>query len=909
MFSLIKKTVDFIENNKFTSFFVNRDNFALLYTFSAMLYSVPLLIDKIDIVNKFMFIWGFGLICWDLISKRRIFRMVYWVFPILLLGSYAISILLNLDAGIYNFVKLFIYTSITLLVLYCQDRRATKEKILALLRRLCYAITGFSTVTGLASLVLYAKGAYFTVTTASGDVIRQGFTENRLFGVYYSPNVCALVVVVSFAAILINLLINKKSIFNYAFCGLNFVINFVCFSLTLSRGGALTLIALAGLCVIFAVAPVAVEKKGVIKGGVITVVVAAIIFGGGFAGVKGCRAVMSFVPAFVAQIEAAQEEETTLPEETTVEEQITETVTQEAATEEVTSEEQPSAEETTVADEKQTEESSEPVTEEKETLEQVDFERIEDMADISNGRIVNWTGALKILKQSPLFGFGDYIVGENAENANYDLSELTPQEKQWAFYTKGNLHNGYMQILMFSGIIGFLIFVVFAGFVILKLLKTMFYGRKDTQLYKVIAVMFSMLGAFAVNAMIESHLLFRRQNMFACVFWLFIGIAVVIAEIYRHSEEYKTEKQKNNEDFAFIVASPLQAINSVNLVVNDIEGSKNNSDAFVYHMFKNSEQLSEKLKASGVFNNVYDIRDYAVYPRLLNYIVTFFRMFCPKITLWYNSDKSFAFGKKDYKVLAMSTTLGFTGTMHFAYPRAEVMFFEDGTGSYCSDFSERYSKLFDLVDFLLFNGDMHIKPERIYLFRPEFLTVTLDYEVRKMPDIAGSEVQGIIERIFDYKQNTLYRDCECVYLTQPRSDEKGFNAENLDKVLTLLTDVFGSNTLARVHPRDDADKYGMLTVDSFNNSWELECLRQITDRNILMGVFSTAQIMPKILSESEPTLIFIYKLIFTNCDEPVWQERRKFMDDFTKHYRNKERIFIPETIEDLRDILISLKGN
>ena len=64
--------------------------------------------------------------------------------------------------------------------------------------------------------------------------------------------------------------------------------------------------------------------------------------------------------------------------------------------------------------------------------------------------------------------------------------------------------------------------------------------------------------------------------------------------------------------------------------------------------------------------------------------------------------------------------------------------------------------------------------------------------------------------------------------------------------------------------------------------------------------------MPKILNDSEPILIFIYKLLFSNVFTEIWLEKERFIKDFASEYENSNRVFIPETIEEFRGILESL---
>ena len=60
-----------------------------------------------------------------------------------------------------------------------------------------------SFVAGIASILMFVFKIGFTFWR--GDLLlRQGFLENRLFGVYTSPNSASLMVIVVFAAMMLN---------------------------------------------------------------------------------------------------------------------------------------------------------------------------------------------------------------------------------------------------------------------------------------------------------------------------------------------------------------------------------------------------------------------------------------------------------------------------------------------------------------------------------------------------------------------------------------------------------------------------------------------------------------------------------------------------------------------------------
>ena len=85
-----------------------------------------------------------------------------------------------------------------------------------------------------------------------------------------------------------------------------------------------------------------------------------------------------------------------------------------------------------------------------------------------------------------------------------------------------------------------------------------------------------------------------------------------------------------------------------------------------------------------------------------------------------------------------------------------------------------------------------------------------------------------------------------------------------------------------------------------------ECVKQIGDEHILIGAFSTAQFMPKLLKNVEPTIICTYPILFNNLDDTFWQGTKKFIDDFKALYSNPQKIYTPESLEALQKLLNDL---
>ena len=68
---------------------LNAKLFLYFYLVVCLLQSVPIISPFLSPVSKLCFLWGAGLLLWDLVYTRRLFRMTYWALPFL--SVYSIS--------------------------------------------------------------------------------------------------------------------------------------------------------------------------------------------------------------------------------------------------------------------------------------------------------------------------------------------------------------------------------------------------------------------------------------------------------------------------------------------------------------------------------------------------------------------------------------------------------------------------------------------------------------------------------------------------------------------------------------------------------------------------------------------------------------------------------------------------
>lgn len=530
-----------------------------------------------------------------------------------------------------------------------------------------------------------------------------------------------------------------------------------------------------------------------------------------------------------------------------------------------------------------------PDSDEEENTSLVVYRAYDLSKDPLNKRSEIWKNGFDVIKEKPVFGITFFNIKSFLRAEMPSAYIIQPDQ------TFSHFHNEIINVFVSQGFVGVFLLGLFAVLLLISILK--YYFKMDGKRYLQMSISLTILLAMCCEMLVQQGPIYNyTPSMF--FFWALLGF------IAHTVNETKNEiLQQNSEKFAFAVDTPLQILNSVNFVLNDTKGSRGTSDVFIYHQFRGSDELSNQLKESGVFNHVYDIDVYKKYPSVINKIATIYRLFAPRQAIKSAARGKTPMNKKSYSYVCASFPTSFTTGLHMAYPRADVLLIEDGVGSYFGNIVDDYSTgIFKFIDKFFFSNEMSIQPKEIYLSNPQLSNNNIHGKLCKLEKISDENIDKI-EKIFNYKENSLYTENRVAYLTQPLDEKEGFVKDNEVKIERIIENVFGLSAVARIHPRHTNVKFEKMSIDNYANLWELECVKQITDENILIGAFSTAQFMPKILKNAEPTIIFTYKLLFKNLDDEFWQETSSFIESFKSLYSDQSKIFVPETVEEFEEIL------
>lgn len=812
----------------------NRRYFSVIYLTLSILWSLPMLCDFIDPIIKLAFIWGVGILVWDFFTKRIMFKSKYSIWLLLFSVAYLVTVFLNREQ-LYEGVKHFIYNSFFLFLVYPFNIKESRKKQIKSILLVTDIISVITFIASSISIIMFL--CRFSYVLVRGETqYGQGVLFNRLYGVYTSANPGALLSACTVFLVFITFCLNKEHFKKFKlFYIINCIIQFVYYTLTLSNGGHLAwIVGMLAICVTI-VLPILKKKRKTIIAWLLTV----LVFG-----------VSLIVFECVTHLSRSLMVSTA----------------------------------TLINNHKQENFSSDFLSED--DVDTIVLERVEKDNNIANGRLTIWEGGLAALAQKPVFGWSNSkFYSEDTLLVSLDETRLSQLQIDELKRAGGYMHNAVVQILVCSGVLGLVLFAIFAVLVSCKYITALVKMKKDGN-YFAVASVFSFLALLLSQIVAESHILFNRQDPFACLFWLFLGFGMYLIQ---HIKEDETK------DRAFVCVTPLHVVSAVNLALSNKEEG-GNDDIYIMHAFNGSREIAKNLNNEAVFRNIYEFEP--IYKKGGKF-GTLIRVLFPVYSL-----KKLALGNKDfykqtYKTVLFGFYTAFCDTIYQINRNAQTMLFDEGIGSYtiydigllC------HSKFYKRAISLLFPGEMEFKPKALYLTSPEF-ALDLSLPVKKLE--CATDVSGGIEklkRIIGFNQSDVYKKNKSVYITQPLN-EKTCDGVSEAVALNLLSAI---KPILRVHPRQSVDEFANFKIDTVRNMWELECAESITDKHVLWGAFSTAQLTPKMMFDREPTLVFLYKLYgcdFDNADEMV--ERIKSV------YRDKSKVITVENLDELNALIKQL---
>jgi len=356
---------------------------------------------------------------------------------------------------------------------------------------------------------------------------------------------------------------------------------------------------------------------------------------------------------------------------------------------------------------------------------------------------------------------------------------------------------------------------------------------------------------------------------------------------------------------AFFCSTPYQILIAINIKLTQYEDKK--VDLYILNHFDNAKNIVEKLKDKNVFASV-------------NYVD------CINFTKSFSSNKTIRFYEKTNMYLNYRSVTKeyfdfknkFYDEIYLTYPDViiqlaiktlseqndmlKINLYEDGTGGYTDFNPSIFKKLFNLI----FGFDEVIdKYHSINVFQPELYSGNAqnnNIKVNKIPRINAEsrKIKCLINDVFNYKNNYDISE-KIIFLEQPLDFVDGLNNDLKNIAKEILT----KDYIIKLHPRTNVNNYSDFNLYQ-NNSipWEVITLNSNLEDKVLISYYSTACVSPKIIFDQEPILIFLYDI--QGIEDILTSETKNFIKKFKNLYKDQSKIFIPNTIEELKSIMLKI---
>lgn len=446
--------------------------FRRIYIIDLLFCNIAFLQIPAYILLVFLFVWGVRLLVLNQLKNNTFFKLRFGLWIGAFLGVTLISILFNYSVTLFYSVLMFLHILICFFVFYGMHTEPDfnfRDELYFIARLIVY-VTTIVNIVGIISLMAGFSFEWYW--------IKFTIYENRFTGCYVNPNLLGFSSVVS---IVCCHMLYKKDFMNkvkqprVSKIWIMACISTNLFSLILCDSNASLVLAL-GYAIVYVVYVFFADKTGISTSKIILKIISLVLVGAFLVGSvvlfrticqEGFSVVFSKTASIVDILKENNKTSNSLTEKN-----------------------------------KQKEDKSDSA---------VTFTH--ENKNIDSGRKKLWKESINLFKFSPIIGISNgNIIFYSEEYANGALSYS---------YHQSDLHNGFLTILVSTGIIGFLLFGIF-GFRFAKHSAQHLFLQKKTFRNDVYPCLFAFLFAYLFYSLFEKALLYDVSFM-VMWFWLMMG--------------------------------------------------------------------------------------------------------------------------------------------------------------------------------------------------------------------------------------------------------------------------------------------------------------------------------------------------------------------------------------------------
>ncbi len=455
-------------------------------------------------MQAYLGVLGGALIVLDLFTTKRIWQGKYSLFLYAILVVAALASVRMISYGVKENLFKLCWTAIQFVLVYSCTYRVDREIFKKYLRIYFYVLFGIWFVACCISVYQYINqiGYVYVVNPLAMDTSanRQGFFDNRLFGIFYTLNhaayVTLLFLITGFFCIL-----KEKKIFVKVMIAVAEVVLLCHLILSYSRSAQISFMVCV-LIVTWCLTRNANKASSKVSKVVLPIIVSAVITVGALLGWNLSKTTLSYVPYLHEKLTYSEQSSTSNSSET-------------SSTN--SSESMGSSNASTSSDGNEGQQSK---PEYNDSI--LDREGLED--DVSNGRFQIWKDYASLYKQIGLVGLspGNYMpyVMENHSDLFIveDIRVNYPSKFESGIIYHG--HSGYVNVFIGTGFLGILSLIIFAILCIVFVFATIARTKKLSFLF---ICSFCIVVAGAISAVLDEGLFFQNTPH-TTLFWFALGI-------------------------------------------------------------------------------------------------------------------------------------------------------------------------------------------------------------------------------------------------------------------------------------------------------------------------------------------------------------------------------------------------
>ncbi|WP_352417112.1 O-antigen ligase family protein [Clostridium tertium] len=452
---------------------LNKNNIIYSLITLMMLSTISIIAPITTEFNVLILLWGALYFVYDFFKEKTYYKSRYSKILIVYMIIFFIGILINYKNNLIGNIKTFAYTGFFLFVVYSYKNAFEKRSTQKELYNINSIIIIISSIVSFASLLTFIFFIQFTYNN-----VPQGFVypnSPALWGFYGNPNSGGMVAVISIIATTFNIYLYKSlkdknsSLARKIYYYLNIIVQFLYLILCNSRGAVISLLAFIIFASFYLLFIFFKEDKKManIKSIIISLLLTCII---------------SFV--YTTSIPSLKKGLAHIPK--TIDKLIN------------------------------SEKSNVGVIETESNDEVIELDRNIESGHVSTGRVEIWTYGLNTLKLNPLFGHGP-------DNIGLAKQKIYPNDKS-RYMVTNNMHNGYLQILLSNGILGFIAFSLFIILIVKDTLFSLFSTKiiSDKSSYIPLFFITGLVLSIAVNGLFENVILLT-QSYITTVLWIYLS--------------------------------------------------------------------------------------------------------------------------------------------------------------------------------------------------------------------------------------------------------------------------------------------------------------------------------------------------------------------------------------------------